>query len=452
MKISNFKATILLILGDIIAYLFSLILTLTVRYGAIPSKALFFSHLLPFSILFAIFVLINFSSGLYNKQSSFIRNHIHSLFLKAQLVNVAVGIAFFYLVPAIITPRANLAIYFVISTIALWLWRVIMFPVFNFAKSQPAIMVGTGPDTQDIYEEINSGTNYGISFKEKISPQSSVDATVHAISEAVKKHQVSVIVADLHNPIVEDAMPFLYSLIFSGVQVVDAGRLYESVFDRIPLSMIKERWLVVNAGGTVGTRRAYEILKRLMDIVVASIVGIFSLLIYPFVYLAIKLDDKGEVFIIQERIGKNGKIIRIAKFRSMTASDGGAYHGNGGRSQLKVTRVGKFIRMTRIDELPQLWSVIKGELSLIGPRPELPALVDVYQKEIPYYNTRHLIKPGLSGWAQIYHRAHPHHAIAVDDTRDKLSYDLYYVKNRSLTLDIKIALQTIKSILSRQGV
>jgi lipopolysaccharide/colanic/teichoic acid biosynthesis glycosyltransferase len=261
-----------------------------------------------------------------------------------------------------------------------------------------------------------------------------------------------VIVADLHNPIVEDAMPFLYSLIFSGVQVVDAGRLYESVFDRIPLSMIKERWLVVNAGGTVGTRRAYEILKRLMDIVVASIVGIFSLLIYPFVYLAIKLDDKGEVFIIQERIGKNGKIIRIAKFRSMTASDGGAYHGNGGRSQLKVTRVGKFIRMTRIDELPQLWSVIKGELSLIGPRPELPALVDVYQKEIPYYNTRHLIKPGLSGWAQIYHRAHPHHAIAVDDTRDKLSYDLYYVKNRSLTLDIKIALQTIKSILSRQGV
>lgn len=452
MKIANSKATVLLILGDIIVYLFSLILTLAIRYDVIPSRALFMMHIPSFLILFAIFLLINFSSGLYNKQSSFVRNHIQSLLLKAQLVNVFFGIAFFYLVPAAITPKANLAIYFVVSTVFLWLWRVVMFPVFNFVKSQPAIMVGTGLDMQDIYDEVNGGTSYGISFKEKISPQTSVDAMVTAISDAVKRNHASVIVVDLHNPIAESAMPFLYSLIFSGVQIIDAGRLYESIFDRIPLSMIKERWLVLNTSSSVGNRRGYDLLKRVMDIVVAGIVGIVSLLLYPFVYLAIKIDDGGQIFISQERIGKNGKPIRITKFRSMTADDGGAYSSNGGRTQLKVTRVGKIIRYTRIDELPQLWSVMKGGQSLIGPRPELPALVAVYQKEIPYYNTRHLIKPGLSGWAQIYHHAHPHHAVAVDDTRDKLSYDLYYVKNRSITLDIKIALQTLRSILSRQGV
>lgn len=452
MKIANSKATILLVFGDIVVYLFSLILTLTIRYGEIPSRALFMMHIPSFLILFAIFLIVNFSSGLYNKQSSFIRNHIQGLLIKAQIVNIFFGIAFFYLAPVVITPRANLVIYFIVSTVLLWLWRVIMFPVFNFVKSQSAIIVGAGDDMQDIMEEMNNGTSYGILFKEKIYPQSSIDTTVTAIAEAVKRNQASIIVADLHNPIVESAMPFLYSLIFSGVQIIDAGRLYEAVFDRIPLSMVKEKWLVLNTGSAIGSRRVYDLLKRLMDIIVASVVGIISLALYPFIYLAIKIDDGGPIFIFQGRIGKNGKSIHIAKFRSMTANDSGSYVNNGGKTELHVTRIGKVLRYTRIDELPQLWSVIKGEQSLIGPRPELPTLVAVYQKEIPYYNTRHLIKPGLSGWAQIYHRAHPHHTVAVDDTRDKLSYDLYYVKNRSLTLDIRIALQTIRSILSRQGV
>ena len=115
-----------------------------------------------------------------------------------------------------------------------------------------------------------------------------------------------------------------------------------------------------------------------------------------------------------------------------------------------VTRVGKFLRITRIDELPQLWSVLKGDVSLIGPRPELPTGVELYEKEIPYYNIRHIIKPGLSGWAQIYGE-HAHHNIGVGETKNKLSYDLFYIKNRSFVLDIIIALKTIKTILSRQG-
>ena len=176
---------------------------------------------------------------------------------------------------------------------------------------------------------------------------------------------------------------------------------------------------------------------------------VVSLIFYPFIILAIKLDDGGPIFIVQDRVGQNNKVVRIVKFRSMSRDDQGVY-GND-RVPNKVTRVGKFLRKTRLDELPQLWDVLMGDLSFIGPRPELPALAKQYTEEIPYYNVRHLIKPGLSGWAQIYHEMHPHHGVDTTETKNKLSYDLYYLKNRSLFLDIKIALRSLKILLSIAG-
>jgi lipopolysaccharide/colanic/teichoic acid biosynthesis glycosyltransferase len=120
-----------------------------------------------------------------------------------------------------------------------------------------------------------------------------------------------------------------------------------------------------------------------------------------------------------------------------------------GQNENKITRVGKFLRVSRIDELPQLWNVLRGDLSLIGPRPEFPKLVELYHEQIPYYNMRHLIKPGLSGWAQVHHDTPPQ---SIEETKEKLSYDLYYLKNRSIALDLKIALKTIKTLLSRTGI
>lgn len=450
-SISSPRRILFLLAGDLIAYTFSLILTLTIRYGTLPHRHLFYDHVPSFAILFVLFLLISFSAGLYDKQLIVLRSRVEGLLLRVQLINFLIGIAFFYFAPVLIAPKANLFIYIIISTAVLLVWRRIMFPVITASRKQMAILVGTGEDVSDLYEEVTRTGRYGMYFKEHIIPSDSVADLVARISDATNKSGASIIVANLNDRRVEAAIPFLYSLIFSGVQIIDAGKMYESIFDRIPLSMVGERWLIENSGTALGTRHVYDILKRLMDIVIAGMAGIISLVFYPFVYCAIRLDDRGPLMITQERIGKNGKLIRMTKFRSMNADDGGAYVNNGGKTKLKVTRVGKFIRTTRIDELPQLWSVIKGDQSLIGPRPELPALVSIYEKEIPYYNVRHLIKPGLSGWAQISHRAHPHHAVAVDDTRDKLSYDLYYVKNRSLALDIRIALQTAKSIISKQG-
>jgi exopolysaccharide biosynthesis polyprenyl glycosylphosphotransferase len=445
-----------LIIGDIVTFVASLIFGLAIRYGTMPDQELLGSHIPSFAILWAIFILVHFSAGLYNKQSLLMQKGLVSLLAKTQLFNIVIGVFFFYFAPIGITPKTNLFIYFVASIALLFLWRIVMAPVFSVTRKQNAILVGDGFDVQELQREVNNHFRYGLNFGEHVAPRSSVDETVSAITAAVKNSGATVIVADLHNPTIEKAMPFLYSLIFSGIQVIDAGRLYEEIFDRIPLSLVGDRWLVEHSATALGTRRVYDTLKRAMDIVIAGIAGIISLIVYPFIYIAIKLDDKGPIFVFQERVGKSGKLISIAKFRSMTSDDSGVYKGNGkendGKSTLRVTRVGKVIRLTRIDELPQLWSVLKGDQSLIGPRPELPALTSIYEKEIPYYNARHLIKPGLSGWAQIYHRAHPHHAVAVEDTRDKLSYDLYYVKNRSIALDVRIALQTAKALLSRQGV
>jgi lipopolysaccharide/colanic/teichoic acid biosynthesis glycosyltransferase len=299
-------------------------------------------------------------------------------------------------------------------------------------------------------EEINSRDRYGVVFCAHIEPSVTIDETVRNISQAVKDNGASIIIADLHNKSVESAMPLLYSLVFSGIKIIDASRFYESIFDKIPLSMVGERWLVENSSTSLGNRRVYDLVKRIIDIFVSFVGGLISLIFYPFIILAIKIEDGGSIFIEQERVGSSGKTVKIVKFRSMSGNDNGKYNKNGTTS-LYVTKVGKFLRVSRLDEIPQFWNVFKGDLSLVGPRPELPGLVDVYNKEIPYYNARHLVKPGLFGWAQIYHEAHPHHAVATEDTKEKLSYDLYYIKNRSLILDAKISLRTMQILMKRAG-
>jgi len=214
--------------------------------------------------------------------------------------------------------------------------------------------------------------------------------------------------------------------------------MYENIFDRVPLSLVKYNWFLSNV--SLLPKITHDIVRRFFDIIFSIILGLPSLLVYPFVIAAVKFGDKGPVFIIQERVGRDNMPIYIFKFRSMSIYE-----------KEKITRVGNILRKTRIDELPQLWNVFKGDLSLIGPRPEIPSLAELYEKEIPYYNIRHFIQPGLSGWAQIHHIKPPKFGVEYDETREKLSYDIYYIKNRSLFLDLYIGLKTIKTLFSRTG-
>jgi lipopolysaccharide/colanic/teichoic acid biosynthesis glycosyltransferase len=310
------------------------------------------------------------------------------------------------------------------------------------------MVIGSGEEMRELMEEINKAPHYPLEFVASIDLDNMDGIDVQQdVVKRVYGEEISMVVVDLMHQKVEPILPSLYNLIFSKVKFLDLHKVYESVFDRIPLSLVKYNWFLENI--SLESRFTYDSLKRLMDIAVSLVLGVLSLLVYPFVALAIKLEDKGPIFIVQERIGRNNLPIRIAKFRSMSVNDDGATEAD---KVSKITKTGAFIRKTRIDELPQLLSVIRGDLSLIGPRPELPALAKKYEESIPYYNVRHLVKPGLSGWAQLYHKNPPKFDVAFDETRMKLSYDLYYIKNRSFILEVKIALRTIATLLSRSGV
>jgi lipopolysaccharide/colanic/teichoic acid biosynthesis glycosyltransferase len=215
----------------------------------------------------------------------------------------------------------------------------------------------------------------------------------------------------------------------------------------VPPALIEESWLLENV--TTGSPHyAHDAMKRFIDVIGASILLLPALLLFPFVALAIFLWDRGPLFYKAERVGQYNKIIHILKLRTMSGMDN---PNDAVQSELQVTNVGAFLRKTRLDELPQLINILRGDLSFIGPRPEIPTLAHIYAEEIPYYNLRHLTKPGLSGWAQINNFDVPRGGVDVPRTINKLSFDLYYLKHRSLLLDLEIALKTINTLLMRTG-
>ncbi|HEY4517724.1 MAG TPA: sugar transferase [Candidatus Paceibacterota bacterium] len=429
-----------LFIVDSTLFLAALWLTLLLRYLTIPSLGTFYNHFLPFSFLFASWVLVFFIAGLYDKHTTLFRSRLPTTILNAQAINVTIAALFFFLVPNFgVTPKASLAIYSLVSSALILLWRLYFFPRLAGNKKQRALLVGSGEEIMELRAEVDGSPRYPFLFTAVIDPtRSTPSELLRGLQHMLKTEKATLLVLDMRSPTVVAVLPELYNLVFEGVQVLDAGQLYEEVFDREPLSLLEHRWLIENISLT--PHLTYDVGKRAIDLLVAFFLGIFSLLFYPFIALAVFLDDGRPIFIFQERIGEGNRPIHIAKFRSMRMN-----------SKEAVTRVGTFLRATRLDELPQLWSVFTGEQSLIGPRPELPEYVKLYSEQIPFYPIRHLIKPGLSGWAQIYGE-HAHHKSDVLKTKNKLAYDLYYVKHRSLWLDVKISLKTVKTILSRSGI
>ncbi len=446
MNIMRRKEAILLLIGDIIVLFISLYLTITLRYGGLPSTILLLNHLIPFSVLFLISLLINFIAGLYEKHTLDLKKRLPGILTRVQIVNTIISISFFYFAPYFsITPKVTLFMYLIISLVVMVAWRMAIAEEFGSKRKYRALLLAPyGVEAHELYEEINNNQRYGTLFVEKIDISTSTIKS-EEILELVKSEDISLIVADFSDRRINEIMPTLYKLIFSKVNFIDIQKMYEGVFDRIPLPFIDDIWFLENVSSS--SKISSDIFKRIIDIVASFVLGVISLIIYPFIYIAIKLDDGGVIFSYQYRVGQNNKDIKIMKFRTMNiANDNGKW----GKEKNSITTVGNYLRKTRLDEIPQLWNVFKGDVSLVGPRPEFREAVSTYSREIPYYNVRHILKPGLSGWAQIYGK-HPHHGINMEETSNKLSYDLYYIKNRSIFLDIKIMLQTIKVLFSFVG-
>lgn len=448
MVIFNKKEPLLLFVGDICVFALSLWISLIVRNAGIPAWDTYTDILAPFAIVFVAWALVFFIAGLYDKYTTLLKDKMPGMIFNAQLANSIITIAFFYLIPYFgITPKTILFINLFVSFILIYFWRIYSHSLFGLKSKEAAILIGSGEEMKSLEQEINNNPRSELLFVSSINLDTvGTDTFIATITEKVRSENISIIVADLKDARIEPVLSHLYNLIFSGVRCIDIDKVYENVFDRVPLSLLKYHWFFENI--STDTKITYDILKRLMDIILGLIAGIVSLIFYPFVMVLLLCDEGHGFFSVQERVGENNQLIKMYKFRTMKIANDGGKWGTGEKNY--VTKVGAFLRKTRLDELPQLWNVIFGDISLIGPRPEFPTAVKTYEQEIPYYGVRHLIKPGLSGWAQIY-GAHPHHGIGISETKEKLSYDLYYMKNRSFFLDIQIALKTIKKLLSIAG-
>lgn len=254
---------------------------------------------------------------------------------------------------------------------------------------------------------------------------------------------VQAVVADLYSPdLGADWQRFLADCTLRGIPVYNIRQIEESLTGRV-----KIRHLYENDLGSLLPPPAYMLIKRILDIVLIIISLPISLPLMAMTALAVRLESAGNVLFVQNRVGQGGREFRIYKFRSMTmnSEQDGAKLAQVGDA--RITRVGKFIRKTRLDELPQFFNILRGDMSLIGPRPEQKAFVEQFEQSIPFYNYRHIVKPGLSGWAQVTQG----YAGNADETQIKLEHDFYYIKHFSLSLDILIIFKTIKTILTGFG-
>jgi len=445
MKIHNRREPIILFAGDLSAFSVALWVALAIRYGSVPSVDLLSRHWAPFSVLFLLWTFVFFVAGLYEKHTLVFKGKLPSLILNTQVANSLLAVVFFYLIPSFgITPKIVLAVHLVVSFLLIVLWRMFLVPHFGFRHRENAILISAGRDMQELKEEMNGNERYNLKFVSSVDlNQLDGIAFQEEVVEKIYSEGVTSVVIDLKHEKANEILPSLYNLIFSNVRFLDMYKVYEEVFDRIPLSLIGYNWFLENISFSPHTM--YDTLKRMMDVAIAGTLGVVSLVFYPFVIIAIKLEDNGPVFITQERIGQGNRIIKLWKFRSMRGSDAGKWVTEGDN---RITRTGRFLRRSRVDELPQLWNIVRGDISLIGPRPDIVAMGKKLAQELPYYTVRNLIKPGLSGWAQIKQDIAPQ---SLEETRERLAYDLYYLKNRSFILDLTIALKTMKTLLSRTG-
>jgi lipopolysaccharide/colanic/teichoic acid biosynthesis glycosyltransferase len=441
MLLSSKREAILLLLGDILCLVTALWLTLFLRFREAPDSALFQKVLLPFSILFIAWLGVFYVFGLYGKHTLLFKSRLPALLLRAQIANAFLAALFFYLAPFVtIAPKTILLIAVVLSFLFILFWRAILVPSLGFRKRQRAILIGEGDEKDELLNEVRGNTRYPFNFVSSLNLDKIDCADFEGeVLRNIHEGKVSVVVLDFASEKIDPVLPHFFDLLFSRVRFLDINTVYEDIFDRVPLSTLRHAWVLKNISGA--SQKTYDMLKRAMDLTISVVLGGLTLLLYPVVFMLIKFTDGGPVFVVQERVGRGNRIVSIYKFRTMKLQ---------GAEQ--ITRVGHFLRKSRIDELPQLFNVLRGDLSLIGPRPELAHLAKLYEEKIPYYNIRHLIKPGLSGWAQIHMDKPPKFEVCYNETKEKLSYDLYYIKHRSLLSDVKIGLFTIKTLLSRSGI
>ncbi len=448
---------ILLLTGDLTILYAALVCALLFRYKLADFEFQLRLHAIPMTMIFMVWLVVMYVNGLYDLYNTKVSQSFLKRFSESWLVSVGLAAVLFYFVPYFqIAPRTNLFILSVIFAAFFILWRFI---ISNRAHGGIRVLaINPTDDLIELLEQLQKNPQLGYHIVGVVAPADRI--LPPDIKRFPESQPIRAIASEYHiNTItVPSLMPDtssrlnteLYELLFWNIYTIPGTSFFESLTGRVSLSALNDSWFFENIRPT--HMPLYETIQRGIDYIL-SILGLIILgIITPFIALAIRSTSPGPLFYLQERVGKRGKHFKVIKFRTMHAltKDGGAELTGAQittESDPRVTRAGRIIRRLRIDELPQVINVLKGEMGIIGPRPERPEFVNQFEKHMPYYTIRNLIKPGLTGWAQINYP----YAETVEQQLTKFQYDVYYIKNRSLLLDVTVILKTLHVVLYRKG-
>ncbi|MBI4120019.1 MAG: sugar transferase [Parcubacteria group bacterium] len=442
----------------------ALFFTVYLRYGGISASTsanyttwqLFLVHVRAFTPLIFVWLVIFYIHNLYEITSAKNTLEFYSGLARALAVNFLAAVLFFYFAALVeVAPKRNLFIYFAIFAILFVLWRS---QINSLLKRKflvrTAIIAG---DESAVHLALKLNQNPQIGYRVDFVvgtaiPGSDTDAGFKLLSSHSK-----VDAADLINTqgvralIIDDRFLQRESLVTSlydfvdNVEVTTLDKFSERVWRKVDLAKINQLWFLNNFAS--GRRAFYDISKRAFDFLISLVLLPFAFVVGIFIAGLIRLAGQGSVFYKQVRLGRKGRLFTLVKFRTMilNAEAGGVQWT--AQNDKRITRIGRFLRKIRLDELPQLWNILRGEMSFVGPRAERPEFHQFLLEQIPFYDQRYLVKPGLTGWAQINYT----YGSSVEDTKEKLAYDFYYLKYRSLVFDIGIILKTINIVLSALG-
>jgi sugar transferase (PEP-CTERM system associated) len=358
-------------------------------------------------------------------------------------------------VPSLILDPSTFVTALGVFVVAVISWRV----VFNYLARDPhleerILILGTGSTARMLAQQIATQQDFAyrlVGFVDEgeertFVRQHDILGNANDIDRLIGDRRVDRIVCGLSDRRGRLPIEALLRAKLSGVRVEDATTTYERLTGKILIDDLKPSWLIFSDGFRAS--RWTRSIKRMLDLSLSMIVFIVAAPFMVLTAIAIALDSSGGVLYSQERVGEDGRVFKIYKFRSMRTDAEHAGTPVWARDKDdRVTRVGRFIRATRLDELPQLWNVMNGDMSFVGPRPERPFFVDQLAQAIPFYMQRHAVKPGLTGWAQVKYR----YGSTIEDAMEKLRYDLYYIKHMSIVFDLTIVLDTVKVILFGKG-
>ena len=417
-------------------------------------------HFFISAFAFAVAIIFSMSAmGMYQLDfSEGLRNPFFLQLMPSFLMGFMIMTLVFYVAPDLYFGRGILLLGFIIAAAGILIARIVFFKTSELRFLQSRILfVGGGPLARECSELASRSNNYHHYEIAGFIPNPSEELCVPAsqlltlrdgdsLVSMANRHNVAEIVVAVQNRRGGFPIKELLDCKLQGVKVTDAATFFERETCQIRVDSLQPSWLVFGGGFDQSFIRTF--MKRGFDLVCSTIILVLALPVMLLTALLIYLEDRAPVLYSQERVGLDGKPFNVLKFRSMRSdAEKGGKPQWAAKNDPRVTRIGNFIRRVRIDELPQIVNVFKGEMSFVGPRPERPYFVEQLIAVVPYYNVRHSIKPGITGWAQVRYG----YGASAEDALQKLQYDLYYVKNNSLFLDILVLIDTLKVVLFRSG-